>query len=150
MTIEDEHRDRIAASMMQGIAENSSQVDLEGYPVDVVDIISIVCEEWSLRPPRTKVSKAHWIQSARELLDACGEFGEELVREYRGEFRQYMREHSGLAPFRVEGPNSLVKSVRALAGEKRSEATDDRQRYVVDIEYNTHEDETFFIDWIEH
>jgi len=40
----------------------------------------------------------------------------------------------------VEGPGSLVKSVRALAGEKRSEVTDDRQRYV----------EGDYADWIEH
>lgn len=140
MTIEDEHRDRIAASMMQGIAENSGKMDLQGYPVDVIVIIRIVCEEWNLRPPRTKKSKAYWIQSARELLDACGEFGEQLVVEYRHEFKQYMREHNGLAPFRVEGPGSLVKSVRALAGENRGMDVDDRQRYVTG-EYE---------DWIKH
>ena len=144
MTIEDEHRDRIAASMMQGIAENSSQVDLEGYPIDVIEVVRIVCEEWTLKPPRTKKSKAYWIQSGRELLDACGEFGEELVSEYRQEFKQYMRKNNGLAPFRVEGPNSLVKSVRALAGEKRTrvepDSDEDRRRYV----------EGKYKDWIEH
>ncbi len=140
MTKEDEHRDRIAAAMMQGIAENNGKVDLQGYPVDVVEIIRIVCEEWNLRPPRTKKSKAYWIQSARELLDACGEFGPQLVVEYRHEFKQHMRENNGLAPYSVEGPGSLVKSVRALAGEKRSEVTDDRQRYV----------EGPYKEWIEH
>lgn len=140
MTIEDEHRDRIAAAMMQGIAENSSQVDLEDYPIDVHEVLKIVCEEWNLKPPRTKKSKAYWIQSSRELLDACGEFGPQLVSEYRGEFKQHMRGNGGLAPFRVEGPGSLVKSVRALAGEKRSEVTDDRQRYVSGK----------YADWIEH
>ena len=140
MTIEDEHRDRIEAAMMQGFDENADKVDLQGYPVDVKVILQIVCEEWNLRPPRTKKSKAYWIQSARELLDACGEFGEQLVVEYRGEFKQHMRENNGLAPFSVEGPGSLVKSVRALAGEKRSEVTDDRQRYV----------EGDYADWIEH
>ena len=74
MTIEDDHRDRIAASFQEGLAE-ISQVDLQGYPVDVVEVLRIVCEEWNLRPPRTKKSKANWIQSGRELLDACGEFG---------------------------------------------------------------------------
>ena len=141
MTIEDEHRDRIATAMMQGIAENSSQVDLEDYPIDVHEVLEIVCEEWNLRPPRTKKSKSYWIQSARELLDACGEFGEQLVVEYRHEFKQYMRENNGLAPFSVEGPNSLVKSVRALAGEKRSTPDeDDRSRYV----------KGEYADWIEH
>ena len=62
--------------------------------------------------------------------------------EYRSEFELYMRQNGGLAPFRVEGPGSLVKSVRALAGEKRSEVSDydDRQRYVTGE----------FADWIEH
>ena len=134
MTIEDDHRDRIATAFYQGLADNSSLVDLQGYPIDVVEILTIVCEEWNLRPPRTKKSKAYWIQSGRELLDACGEFGEELVSDYRYEFKQYMRKHNGLAPFRVEGPGSLVKSVRALAGEKRSsidpESDAGRRRYV--------------------
>ena len=140
MTIEDEHRKRISVAFHQGLAENVDSVDLQGYPVDVWDVLKIVCEEWNLRPPRTKKSKAYWIQSARELLDACGEFGEQLVVEYRGEFKQHMRENNGLAPYSVEGPNSLVKSVRALAGEKRSEVTDDRQRYVSGE----------YADWIEH
>ncbi len=140
MTKEDEHKKRIAAAMTQGFDENADKVDLQGYPVDVLEILQIVCKEWNLRPPRTKKSKAYWIQSARELLDACGEFGEELVVEYRHEFKQYMLDNNGLAPYSVEGPNSIVKSVRALAGEKRSEVTDDRQRYVTG-EYE---------DWIEH
>ncbi len=141
MTKEDEHRDRIAAAFHSGLADNVGKLDLQGYPVDVVEIIRIVCDEWNLKPPRTKKSKAYWIQSARELLDACGEFGEELVIEYRHEFKQHMREHNGLAPFSVEGPNSLVKSVRALAGEKRSEVdVDDGSRYVTGK----------YADWIEH
>ena len=141
MTKEDEHRDRIAAAFHSGLADNVGKLDLQGYPVDVVEIIRIVCDEWNLKPPRTKKSKAYWIQSARELLDACGEFGEELVSEYRREFKQYMRKNNGLAPFRVEGPGSLVKSVRALAGEKRSEVdVDDGSRYVTGK----------YADWIEH
>ena len=128
MTKEDEHRDRIAAAFHSGLADNVGKLDLQGYPVDVVEIIRIVCDEWNLKPPRTKKSKAYWIQSARELVDACGEFGEELVREYRQWFRQYMKIHSGLAPFRVEGPGSLVKSVRALAGEKRDQPDDEEER----------------------
>ena len=143
MTIEDDHRDRIAAAFHQGLAE-AGTVDLQGYPVDVVEILRIVCEEWNLRPPRTKKSKAYWIQSGRELLDACGEFGEQLVCEYRAEFKQYMRQNGGLAPFRVEGPGSLVKSVRALAGEKRTEVAPEsdegRRRYV----------KGELADWIEH
>ena len=139
MPTEDEYKKRIATAFLNGLAENASSVDLQGYPVDVKKVISIVCEEWNLKPPRTKKSKAYWIQSGRELLDACGEFGEELVSDYRKEFKQYMGTHNGLAPFRVEGPGSLVKSVRALAGERRSEV-DDRSKYVTGE----------FADWIEH
>ena len=134
MTIEDDHRDRIRDAFHQGLADNSSLVDLQGYPVDVTEVLRIVCEEWNLRPPRTKKSKAYWIQSGRELLDACGEFGEQLIHDYRYEFNQYKIKHNGLAPFRVEGPGSLVKSVRALAGEKRTEVDPEsdagRRRYV--------------------
>jgi hypothetical protein len=87
---------------------------------------------WYLIPPATKKSKAYWIASARELLDACGEFGPDLVREYRLEFEQKMREikartGQGCAPHPVEGPGSLIKMVRDLAGRKRAgEADADR------------------------
>lgn len=125
-----DYKKRIAAATARGILNAGQNMDLEGYPVDVVEVLAVVCREWNLKPPRTKKSKAYWIQSARELLDACGEFGEELITEYRREFKEYMSNHNGLAPFRVEGPNSLVKSVRALAGERRSEGGNDRQRYI--------------------
>jgi len=101
-------------------------VDVSGYPPDVQLVISEVCKHWNLKPPSTKGSKGYWIGQARELLDACGEFGEELIAEYRLDYEAAMEKNRqrtgyGTAPFTVEGPGSLVKAVRAKAGEKRAE-----------------------------
>ena len=92
---------------------------LSGYPVDVIDIIRIVCHLWHLRPPETRKSKALWIQDARELQDACGELGMDAVVTYRRDFEDYMRAHAGVAQHTVSGPGSLVKMVRATAAKMR-------------------------------
>ena len=107
------------------MATHRDEVDVSGYPEQVQRVIAEVCKYWYLRPPASKKGKAYWIAQARELLDACGEFGEGLIAEYRLDFESKMeanrkRSGYGLAPFTVEGPGSLVKSVRAKAGEKRA------------------------------
>ena len=125
-------------AMMRGIARNGNGLDLSAWPEDVTDTIRKVCSLWKLRPPETKKSKAYWIQSARELMDACGEFGVFLLEQVRIDFVSVMEENiaagrGGMAPYIVEGPNSLVKVARAKAGELRSqvqEKQEDRTRYV--------------------
>ena len=96
---------------------------MSGWPEDVREIVAEVSELWYLHPPTTKKSKAYWIQSARELVDACGEFGVTAIREYRRDFEHHMDQHSGIAPHVVEGPNSLVKMVRDKAGKMRQESS---------------------------
>ena len=144
MSRESDYQQRIREAVERGTQRHSDDVDVSGYPVDVQEILQVVCELWHLRPPRTKKSKAYWIQSARELLDACGEFGEGLVYECRNMFEDYMRTNNGLAPFRVEGPGSLIKYARSLAGESRdaikADSEEYRRRYV----------KGELADWIEH
>lgn len=117
---------RAYEAMMKGLAAHG-KFDLSRWPEDVTNMIEKVCELWNLRPPETKKSKAYWIQSARELMDACGEFGVFAIEQVRLDFERVMEENrrkgiGGVAPFIVEGPNSLVKVARAKAGELRSKA----------------------------
>lgn len=98
--------------------------ELEKYPVDTREILQVVCSLFYLRPPETKKSKGYWVQSARELLDACGEFGVDVVREYRDDYERAMDANrqkigQGIAPHTVEGPNSLVKMCRDKARQMR-------------------------------
>lgn len=116
--------------------------DASGYPVDVQATILLVCEHWQIPPPRYKKDKAYWIEGARRLQDACGEFGNELITAYRQEYvkqtleRQRKNTYPEI-PFTVEGPASLVKTVRAFAGQMRelaygdasTEAREHRERY---------------------
>ena len=113
-----EYRTRLKQAMLSG-SSKAHAVDVTGYPADVSEVIAVVCELWYLVPPQTKKGKAYWIQQARELMDACGEFGIDAVRGYRDDFEDDMRKHNGIAQHTVEGPGSLVKMVRALAGTLR-------------------------------
>ena len=119
-------------AMLKYYATHSPETpDLTGWPADVSAIVQVVCELWHLRPPQLAKSKAYWIGAARELLDAAGEYGEEAIREMRADFERHMATHGGLPPFSVEGPGSLVKATRAMAGRLRGRGQEqDRSRYI--------------------
>ena len=130
------YKQNLAQALERGAAR-AHTVDVAGYPADVSDAIELVCELWYLRPPQTRKSKAYWIQSTRELIDACGEYGLDVISEYRQDFEAAMREikrktGQGCAPHTVEGPGSLVKMCRDKARQMREADTGgarDRQRY---------------------
>ena len=117
-----EYTDRVAAALARGQANhNPLDEDLNGWPADVVEMVQTVCQLWHLRSPAMKKSKAHWIQDARALKEACGEFGVTCLEMYRAEFEEYMSLHSGVARRPVCGPGSLVNMVRDCAGRLRAE-----------------------------
>lgn len=124
-TAADLQRERIKKSLRKAHDKaQSKRYDVSGYPADVQDIIERVCELWNIKPPRTKKSKSYWIQSARELQDATGEFGLKAIDAYHEKFMERIQENmrkgkGGVAPHIVEGPGSLIKSVRATAAEMR-------------------------------
>ena len=119
-------------AMLKYYATHSPETpDLTGWPADVSAIVQVVCELWNLKPPKTAKGKAYWIASARELIDAASEYGEEAIRAVRYDFEAHMRSHGGLPPYGVEGPNSLVKAARAMAGRLRGRGQEqDRDRYI--------------------
>ena len=120
MTTATEYTMRLQQAMGRGSKNHDPlEEDVSRYPVDVQEIVKLVCMLWRLRAPATKVSKALWIRDARELLDAAGEFGMDAVVTYQRDFQDYMRAHAGIAPHTVSGPGSLVKMVRATAAKMR-------------------------------
>jgi hypothetical protein len=116
------HRESTARALARGIegyANDPTGIDLNGYPVDVVDIIRYTCKEWGLRPPYRKGDKAKWIEDARALKHACGEFGMDPINEERQRVVEYMEQHQGVAPYTYKDLGSLVGSVGGLAARKR-------------------------------
>lgn len=93
-------------------------IDLSKYPEDVRLVIGKVCQLWKLKPPQGK-SRGYWIEGSRALGDACGEFGLDLLDEIHGEWLYQMERNQGIPKWTVEGPQSLEKTARALAGRKR-------------------------------
>lgn len=126
----DIYRSRLKDAEQRGFADAAARqalfhgVDVNAYPADVREVITVVSELWMLRPPRMSHTRGTrsggWIRGARDLKDACAEFGVDALREARGRFVDYMRSHGGVAPFTVSGPFSLVNYVASVAGEMRS------------------------------
>jgi len=121
-TLQEKSKERViralagAAPMMDHTGLNV--LPLDKYPEDLRPVIGKVCQLWRLRPPVGK-DRAYWIESARELQDACAEFGPVTLEKLRAEFVDYMNSHGGIPPYTVSGPGSLVKSARSIAGRLR-------------------------------
>lgn len=117
-TVSPEMKARLDAIKERGFAPDD-KYRVTGYPEEVTETLNVVCELWNLRAPNTKKQKGFWIDGARDLLDACGEYGVECIRAYRVEFEAHMRANGGLAPHTVASPMSLVNMVRAKAATMR-------------------------------
>ncbi len=91
----------------------NQRVDLAEYPEDTREILEEFCNLWGVKPPRKKKGGEYalWIRDARDLLDACGEFGKELLDDVFQDWRDN--------PFMVGRPGSLLKAARAMSGKKR-------------------------------
>lgn len=115
----DQYRKRVMNALVQGAREYSGY-DLSRYPADTVDFIRVVCDLWHLTPPGFakggNSSAGYWIQGARELREACAEFGTGAVEDYYREVYATGAE----PPFVVSSPKSLVNVVRGHVGLMRS------------------------------
>jgi len=86
--------------------------ELEGYPEDAKDVLVILCNLWKMTPPM-EIGKKLWIQSARLLREACGEFT--VVEVLTEEFVAWNNAlHRGRG-YTVAGPTSLINTARARA-----------------------------------
>ena len=97
-------------------------VDVSHFPEDVATVITNVCERWFLTPPRKKSSEyGRWIECARDIVDACGEFEAKMVLHFVYiDYDKRRIENDGTPPFIVSGPCALVKVCRAKAGQLRA------------------------------
>ena len=120
----DAYRERARLALAHGMEAQQQDelpgVDLTGFPADVVDIIREVCKVWGFRTPLRKGDKARWIEDARALKHACGEFGLEPIKRERLRVVSHMRNHGGVSPYTFSGPGSLVNTVAAMAAQMRS------------------------------
>ncbi len=100
-------------------------VDISGYSESARPVIEECYRIWGLKPPScSRRSKSgsrakYWEKGAEDLRSACAEFGVQILSDYRKEFEGYMASHRGLAPHRVDSPNSLVNVIAGKAGEMR-------------------------------
>ena len=117
-----------AAEALARHEKNRADIDVAHFPEDVQPVISLVCSLWSLHPPiNTKRSEySSWIETSRDIVDACGEHGVEMVLgAIKKEYQTKTDESFGIAPYTVSGPVSLVKMARARAGQIREKDKDD-------------------------
>lgn len=128
----EEYKQMTQDSMNRGIANHNYKNDkVNGYPEDVRGIIKSICALFGLECPSIKSSHAgQWIKESRELSEACGEFGVTVLEEISNDFKKHMRMNSGMVPFTVGAPRSLVNTARAKAGELRTRKSVSEEQYV--------------------
>lgn len=111
----------IKAMTRQALINHAERVksgvkETEHFPADVVGVIGRVCELWQLMPPASKDNRfAYWIKSARELKDACAEFGVGLIDRVHREWLD--------SQYTVSSPASLINMAAAAAAGERREKT---------------------------
>lgn len=95
------------------------EVDYSDYPEEVRGIIREFCKLWNHRPPARSTRKggdfALWIGEARELADACGEFGYDALKAAHTEWEDIPLNDR----FMVARPGSVVKITRSVAAKLR-------------------------------
>ncbi|MCJ7444244.1 MAG: hypothetical protein MUO26_06905 [Methanotrichaceae archaeon] len=102
---------------------SNNSVGYEQFPEDIRPYAEKFCTLYKLTPPikprkeSERSEFSYWIISLRELANACGEYGSDLLIEMRSEYESEMV--NGAVPFRVNSPSSLVKTARGKAGMKR-------------------------------
>jgi hypothetical protein len=108
--------------MLKGQEEHAARLEEGGagvgeFPPEVLATVGKVCELWKLTPPRRKDNRfKYWISGAKELKEACGEFGLALLDDVYESWKG-----SG---YMVARPASLVNATVATAGRKRGQAND--------------------------
>lgn len=102
--------------------KGKGEVDFSHYPEDVRETIREIWNLWKVVPPARPGKKggqyALWINEARELREACGEFGLEAIRAYHTDWQDLPREEKYM-PGR---PGMLTYFVTAKAAELRRRA----------------------------
>lgn len=117
-------------ALVRGLQRQNESI-ADGYPADVREVLEVFNKLWKIKPPAGRKQKAFWIESSRELIEACGEFGiERVLQEIRLSFEEYMSSHHGTVPFTINSPKSLVNSARGCAGKLRVKKDEIEKPYI--------------------
>lgn len=118
----DAYRESVKGAMFRSLTHADRQA-VAGYPEEVRDVIRRICELWNLSLPaqkgRTKLD-SYWLKSARDFKEACGEYNPlMIINLIHYDFEQKLNE-TGLFPFTVSTPKSLVNCARSKVAELRT------------------------------
>lgn len=126
------YKQRVEKALVKGMARSSQNgLDLSVYPEDVREVLAELYRLWKLKPP-TIVKKRGgqyglWVESARELIEACGEYPvTAILGQIYDDFRSYGERNEGTVPFRINGPFSLVRTAYGMAGQLRASGKGER------------------------
>jgi len=113
-----------ALTALRKFEARKGEIDFSSYPEDTREVIREVCRLWKLVPPAKAGKKAGqhglWINEARELREACGEFGLDALRAYHEDWKGQQIDKR----FMPGRPGSLTYYVTAKAAEMRASAPD--------------------------
>lgn len=131
-------KNRGAFEALQAFERGKGETDISAFPEDTREIIREFCHLWKIRPPardnRKGGSFALWINEARELREACGELGLDVLRNAYNRWTNLPLERR----FTVGRPGSLVVFTRAEAGRMRQNrpvSPVDQDRFAQEYEY---------------
>lgn len=104
---------------LQVFENKKGEVDYSPFPEEVRETIREFCRLWRMHPParspRGGGPFALWITDARDLEDACGEFGFKALQRAYDDWSQTPFDRR----FTVARPGSVVNYARAKAAEMR-------------------------------
>jgi hypothetical protein len=114
-----EKKDPMDWALGKAFQKPAGHVDVESYPPDIKEIIREFSKVWGIAPPRKVGKKAgefgQWIEGARQLKDALGEFGPIILQEVRALIIAEKYDD------KVSWPGACLKAARKVAGKKREE-----------------------------
>lgn len=119
-------------ALISGIVENSrnkknGKVDVSEYPEDVREVIRVFCETFMIRPPGKIRGKggdfALWINDARSLRKAIGDFGvEAAIKSVHSNWIRSTSENGGVPPYTIARPGAIIKAAISTISAIRSGA----------------------------
>jgi hypothetical protein len=112
----EEYKKQVELSTAIGMSHNG----YAHFPERIRPVVEKMEEAWNFKPPMRKGKQVgFWIQSCDSILEACGEYGMSLLDELRQTWEEGLNTHNGLAPYPINGPQSLVNAVQGFAASKR-------------------------------
>lgn len=105
--------ERTADRSMSG--KFSELPDFADYPEGLRPVLQSFSTLFGIEPGSAKGVKALWIEGARELQEACGEFGSAALLAYRAQHLEKTIKAGGIPPFDIKSPRSLVTSAASIA-----------------------------------